>query len=169
MRTGRAHSAQATHTAPYRGAQWRRIVAQHRPCRSPPRPYHHAPVCAVPHVPLRVVPCMALRCIVAHRGLIAAPGCPVLRHMVTPSQPRYSFVSRPSSQRPGPCSRAWLTLRASRLYRGPLMVVSWRRLDRVVAESWPCRGPLAAPRPAFPASVSQYKLLYRACLKWAVA
>ena len=31
--------------------------------------------------------------------------------------------------------------RASQPYHGPLMVVLWRRLGRVVAESWPYRGP----------------------------
>ena len=39
--------------------------------------------------------------------------------------------------------------------------VSWRRLSRVVAESWPCRGPLATPRPHLPSPVSRFKLLYR--------
>ena len=143
LNPGCAHYAQAARTAPHYGSQWHRIVAKHRPCRRPPRPYRRAHAYSSPQ-----------RCIMGHCGRIAAPNCPVSRHMVAPSQPRYNFVSQPSSQWQGPCARAPLALRTSRLYRGPLMIVSWHRLGRVVAEFWPCRGPLAAPRPAFPASVS---------------
>ena len=52
------------------------------------------------------------------------------------------------------------------LERGPLMsqamlAVSWRRLGRIVAESWSCRGPQVAPRPHLPSLVSRYNTLYR--------
>ena len=47
---GRAHYTQAARTTPYRGTQWRRIVAQHRPCCRPPQPYHCVHACPVPCV-----------------------------------------------------------------------------------------------------------------------
>ena len=87
------------------------------------------------------------RRILVHRGRIAAPGCPISQHMVAPSQPRYNFVLRPNSQQPGPYARE--------------PTVSCPSDGHIMVQARPCRGPLAVPRPAFPASVSRYKLLYR--------
>ena len=42
-----------------------------------------------------------------------------------------------------------------------MFAVLWRRLSRIVAEAWPCRGPQAVPRPHLPSPVSRYNPLYR--------
>ena len=148
LRTGSAHCAVSWRVVvPYRGVHRSRIVAQHRPCRRPPGPYRRAHACAMPHISQPPAP---------YRGApwpYRSPWLPCIATHGRPLSATIQFCIVTRSQRPGPCTRA-----ARPTYRP---TVSWPSDGRVVAESWPCRGPLAAPRPAFPASVSRYKLLYR--------
>ena len=74
-----------------------------------------------------------MRCIVTQRS---------------PAQPRHKILYHdPSLARP--CERAL----SHALARGPVVswpvsVVSWRMLNRIVAESWPCRGPCSCAHPS---------------------
>ena len=127
--------------------------AQHRPCHRPGWPcralYRSAPA--------RVAAC---------RVATHAPCRKLVSQYNPTTTPR--AVSRPTSPpprhnticittQPGQAMRA----RAGRPYHGPLMVVSWHRLGRVVAEAWPCRGPWLLT-PTLPSlTMLRYNQLYR--------
>ena len=96
---------------------------------------------------------------------IVAPGYTVSPHNSHPPQPRYNncIMTRPLAW---PCALPHAP-RASRSYRGLLMVVSWRRLNRVVTESWPYRGPWLGTHACYVAT--QFHCIVTQIGNWAVA
>ena len=128
-----------------------------------PRSYRRVHAFAVPRTPLRAVLHVSQHP-KPYRGALWSYRSPWLPCITTHGHPlsaTIQFLYRDPTPNGQALARAQLALHGGRPYHGPLMVVSWRRLGRVVIESWPCHGPLAASRPAFPASMSRYKLLYR--------
>ena len=170
VRTGRAHCSR---WAPCRGVRcavsWpppRSYRGRARLCRKPGRPYrrlyHDTPSTKAmrAHRVVRYHACRSpKRRIMAHHGRVAACIAAILQYK-SRSQPRYKvcIVTCPLAR---PCSRALPhAQRAGPPYRGLLIAISWRRLDCVVAESWPCRGPWLRT-PALPSlAVSRYNQLY---------
>ena len=127
VRTGCEHCAQVAHTA----------CARHRVAGPTPAVSQAwlAVSCIVsPHPRACRVAAPALCREPVSRYNPAAKQCTVSRPTGPPPQREYNLYR--DSTWPGH-ARA----RTGRPYRGPLMVVSWRRLGRVVAESWPCLGP----------------------------
>ena len=121
-----------------------------RSCRRPARPcrrlYRDTPSTKAMRA-RRVACCRGCRSpkrrIVAHRGHVAACIAAILRYKSRP-YPQYKvcIVTRPLVK---PCARALSHApRVGLSYRGLLMVVSWRRLGRVVEQAQPCRGRVLA-------------------------
>ena len=103
-------------------------MVQHCPCRRPPLPYRSAHTCAVPGVSQPLA---------SYRGSpwpYCSPWLPCIATHGRPLSAKIQFCI--ATQLPAARylrARAPLALCAGRPYRGPLMVISWRRLGRVVA------------------------------------
>ena len=127
--------------------------AQHQPCRRPGWPcralYRRAPRTR----------CCSYRSFL-RRIVALPPAMSRLYHDTTQQPSRVPITIRPFVSRHNPSAA-----RTSRARRLPLRAGrpcrTWRRLGRIVGESWPCRGPQAMPRPHLPSPVSRYNPLYR--------
>ena len=122
--TGREHWAQAARTVPCRGAQWRRIVAQHRPCSRPPvavSPRARARPCALPSLYRST----AARCIAIQPSNQAASDHDTIYCIATQSPSNQALACAPLALERG--------LAVSWPISWPYHTVSWAWPGRIVA------------------------------------
>ena len=168
LNPGRAHCAQAARTRRRVVACGRpchgRVTAHSRPCLSA-RPAVSTPCNSPPPPPpMRTGTLLRISQLPEpYRGASPSRVTPVYLHNPA-AKPRVCHDTptciTTQSLNTQAVARASLALARRPAVSQAMLAVSWHRLGRIVAESWPCRGPQAAPRPHLPSLVSRYNPLY---------